>query len=287
MKGFGMRARGRQRAIVMIGVMALALMTAGSAGAAGDDPVTLRAALSEAPGVLDPHTYTGTFMLLDMIYEPLVSYGEGGTLEPGLAESWEVSDDGLTVTFHLREGVTFHDGTPFDAEAAKWNLDRWVGGEDHTWFQTSQVISEVNVVDPATLELVLSEPFPPLLQELSMARPVRFLSPTSVGSDGAFAEPVGTGPWMLESSSETGAAVMPYDAYWGEQSSIERVEFRVIPDSQTRVSALRAGEVDLIGGQNMAPILPIEARDLESAEGVELLAGDPDDTVMLAFNPDG
>ncbi|MGH8930231.1 MAG: nickel ABC transporter substrate-binding protein, partial [Egibacteraceae bacterium] len=61
----------------------------------------------------------------------------------------------------------------------------------------------------------------------------------------------------------------------------------MIPDSQTRVSALRAGEVDLIGGQNMAPILPIEARDLESAEGVELLAGDPDDTVMLAFNPDG
>ncbi|MGH8930230.1 MAG: ABC transporter substrate-binding protein [Egibacteraceae bacterium] len=184
-------------------------MAGSVASAADDEAVTLRAALSEAPGVLDPHGYTGNFMLLDMIYEPLVSYGE----KPGLAESWEVSGDGLTVTLHLRQGVTFHDGTPFDAEAAKWNLDPWVGGADHTWFQTSQVISQVNVADPLTIELGLAEPFPPLLQELSMARPVRFLSPASVGPDGAFVESVGTGPWMLESSSESGAVMVPYDGY--------------------------------------------------------------------------
>ncbi len=299
----------------MVGAVVLALLPAcgsgsgenggGSAGDAGGEPTTLRVALSvDVGGAQDPHTFTGNFTLLDMVYEPLVIYGEGGVIEPGLAESFEVSDDGLRVTFRLRDGVTFHDGTPFDAEAVKWNFDRWVGKEDYSFFRTANVISQVNVVDPATVELVLTEPYPPLLQELSIVRPVRFLSPASVGPDastasrpsspapaggpdGAFAEPVGTGPWRLESSSETGAVLVRYDGYWGEQSSIDRVEFKVIPDSQTRVSALRSGEVDLIGGAYLAPVTPVEAQQLESADGIKLLVGDPDTTVVVGFNPRG
>ncbi|MGH8932816.1 MAG: ABC transporter substrate-binding protein, partial [Egibacteraceae bacterium] len=278
-----------RRAVVMVSVVALALLpgSVGTAGAAsaGDEAVTLRAALGvDAEGVLDPHAYTGNLILLDMIFEPLVSYGEGGVIEPGLASSWEVSDDGLTVTFHLRDGVTFHDGTPFDAEAVRWNLDRWVGRT--AFLRASQVISEVNVVDPLTIDLVLSEPYPPLLQELTVVRPVRFLSPASVGPDGGFTQALGTGPWTLESSSETGATLVRYDGYWGDQSSIERAELEVIPDSQTRLSALRAGEVDLIGGTSLAPITPVEARQLQTGD-IQLLVGEPDTTVMLAFNPDG
>ncbi|MGH8931824.1 MAG: ABC transporter substrate-binding protein, partial [Egibacteraceae bacterium] len=278
---FGMRL------VAMVGVVALTALTAGVASAATDEPTTLRAAMSvDVGGVQDPHAYTGSLILLDMIFEPLVSYGEGGAIEPGLAESWEVSDDGLRVTFRLREGVTFHDGTPFDAEAVKWNFDRWVGSEDHSFIQTSQVITEVNALDDATVELVLSEPYPPLLQELTIVRPVRLLSPASVGPDGAFAQAVGTGPWMLESVSQTGAAVVRYDGYWGDLPTIDRVEFQVIPDSQTRVSALRAGEVDLIGGNYLAPITPVEGQALQSGD-VQLLVGEPDTAVVLAFNADG
>ncbi|MGH8909396.1 MAG: hypothetical protein ACRD0K_23600 [Egibacteraceae bacterium] len=112
----------------------------------------------DAGGAQDPHAFTGNFTILDMVYEPLVNYGE-----------------------------------------------------DYTFFRASQVISEVNVVDPVTVNLVLSEPYPPLLQELSIVRPVRLLSPASVGLDSAFAGAVGTGPWQLESSSETGAVLVRYD----------------------------------------------------------------------------
>ncbi|MGH8909075.1 MAG: ABC transporter substrate-binding protein [Egibacteraceae bacterium] len=290
--------------VAMVGAVLAALLPT-SGWAATDEPVTLRIGLGiDAGGAQDPHTFTGNFTVLDMIFEPLVNYGEGGAIEPGLAESWEVSGDGRSVTFHLRPGVTFHDGTPFDAQAVKWNFDRWIGGEDYTFFRTSQIISEVNVADPLTIDLVLSEPYPPLLQELSILRPVRFLSPASVGPDastasrpsspapaggpdGAFAEAVGTGPWTLESNSETGAALVRYDGYWGEQPRIDRVEFKVIPDSQTRLSALRAGEIDLLGGTYLAPITPVEALQLQSAEGVQLLIGEPDTTVVLGFNPDG
>ncbi|MGH8930228.1 MAG: ABC transporter substrate-binding protein [Egibacteraceae bacterium] len=281
-----MRASRVRQVVAMVGAVLVALSPV-SGWAASDEPVTLRIGLGiDAGGAQDPHTFTGNFTVLDMIYDPLVNYGEGGAIEPGLASSWEVSGDGLTVTFDLREGVTFHDGTAFDAEAVKWNFDRWVGGEDYTFFRTSQVISEVNVVGPLTIDLVLSEPYPPVLQELSILRPVRFLSPASVGPDGAFAEAVGTGPWLLESNSETGAALVRYDGYWGERSSIERVEFKAIPDSQTRLSALRAGEVDLLGGTYLAPITPVEAKELQSAEDIQLLIGEPDTTVVLGFNPD-
>jgi ABC-type transport system substrate-binding protein len=98
----------------------------GASGDGGGDTETLRVAIAEPVGVLDPHVFTGNFIVLDMLYEPLVRYGDGGELEPGLAESWEISDDGLTVTFDLRDEVSFHDGTAFDADAVKWNLDRWV-----------------------------------------------------------------------------------------------------------------------------------------------------------------
>jgi ABC-type transport system substrate-binding protein len=149
------------------------------------------------------------------------------------------------------------------------------------------VIEEVSVVDDDTVELTLSAPYEPLLQELSVNRPVRFLSPSSVGNDDAFSEPIGTGPWMFESSSETAATLVRFDDYWGDRSSIDQVDFSVIPDSQTRVSALQADEIDLIGGAYLAPISPVEAQALEDADEVELLEGDPDTTFLLGFNTDG
>jgi len=156
--------------------------------------------------------------------------------------------------------VKFHDGTPFDARAAKWNLDRWVGKKRHNFFATSTAIKQVTATDESTLTLTLSKPYEPLLQELSFVRPVRFLSPASVDSKQKFTKPVGTGPWRLQSSSTNAATLIRNDAYWGPTPGPERVEFAVKKDSQTRVSALRAGEVDLIGGAYMSPITPTERR---------------------------
>ena len=260
---------------------------AGSDDAAPGGGGTLRVAIAEPVGILDPQDFTGQFLALDMVYEPLVAYGDEGELEPGLAESWDVADDGSTITFDLRDDVVFHDGTSFDAEAVKWNMDRWVQNERFSFFRASQIIDEVVVVDADTVELALSRAYAPLLQELSIGRPVRFLSPSSADESGAFVEPVGTGPWKYVSSSDTTGVFERNDDYWGEQPTLEGVEFQVIPDSQTRLSALRADEVDLIGGAYLAPINSIEATEIDNDDELTLFNGQADTTLVLGFDTDG
>lgn len=152
---------GLRRSLVVL-VAALVLLAACTGPASDADQgngATLNVAIAEEAGVLDPHVFTGNFLLLDMIFEPLVTYGKDGALEPGLASSWKVSGDGLQVVFELRQGVQFHDGTPFDAQAVKWNFDRWVGKEDYGFFRTSTVVQKVEATDPDTVTLTLSEPY--------------------------------------------------------------------------------------------------------------------------------
>ncbi|GLW11458.1 ABC transporter substrate-binding protein [Microtetraspora sp. NBRC 13810] len=259
----------------------------GSESGGGAASTTLRIGLSAESGALDPHAFTGNFLLLDAIYEPLVGYGEDGRLEPGLAESWTVAEDGRRVTFDLRDGVRFTDGSPVDAAAVKWNFERWVGKERFSFFRASQVISSVEAPDPDTVLLTLSEPYEPLLQEMSIVRPVRLLSPKSVAADGAFRNPVGTGAWKLVSNTATGAVLARNDDYWGTKPRLERLEFKVIPDSQARVDAMANDELDLVGGGYLAPITPVEARSLSGRDDIKLLTGAPDVSILLGFNPDG
>ncbi|MEV5580512.1 ABC transporter substrate-binding protein [Streptomyces parvus] len=272
-------------------VLAASTVLIGGCGAGPDDSgsatTVLRVGLSEESGALDPHAFTGNFVLLDAVYEPLVSYGKGGKIEPGLAESWTVAKDGRSVSFDLRDGVTFTDGTPLDSAAVKWNFDRWVGNKKFTFFRASQVISGVRTPDKDTVTLTLSEPYEPLLQELSIIRPVRLLSPRAATADGTFKKAVGTGAWKLESNSATGAKLIRNDDYWGTRPKLERVEFKVIPDSQARLDALSNREIDLIGGAYMAPITPVEAKTLSGRGDITSLVGDPDVSIMLGFNADG
>ncbi|MDT0347674.1 ABC transporter substrate-binding protein [Streptomyces litchfieldiae] len=270
-------------------VASITLLSACSldAGSSGGTSEVLRIGLSEESGALNPHEFTGNFLLLDAVYEPLVSYGEGGALEPALAESWSVSEDGLSIAFDLRDGVEFTDGTPLDSAAVKWNFDRWVGSEDFTFFRASQVITAVETPDADTVRLTLSEPYEPLLQELSIVRPVRLLSPSSATGDGEFGEPIGTGAWRVESNSSAGAALVRNDDYWGTAPELERLEFTIIPDSQARVDALVNGEIDLVGGSYLSPVNPVEARTLSQRSDIQLLSGEPDATMMLGFNPAG
>ncbi|WP_155343065.1 ABC transporter substrate-binding protein [Acrocarpospora pleiomorpha] len=248
---------------------------------------TLRIGLSAELGALDPNAFTGNFLMLDAIYEPLVTYGQDGKLEPGLAESWTVEEGGEQVTFNLRDGVKFTDGTPFDAAAVKWNFDRWVGNERFSFFRASQVIEKVEAPDPDTVRLTLSEPYEPLLQEMSIVRPVRLLSPKSAAADGKFQNPVGTGAWKLVSNAATGATLERNDEYWGTKPQLTKLEFKVIPDSQARIDALTNGELDLLGGSYLSPITPVEAQSLNGRDDVNLLTGAPDVSTMLGFNSDG
>ena len=161
------------------------------------------------PQSLDPHAVTAVndFRILVNVYDGLVRFADGSLeVEPSLAESWEISEDGLTYTFKLREGVTFHDGTPFNAEAVKFNFDRMLD-EEHPFHDTGpfplafffSAVEEVTAVDDTTVEFKLNEPFAPFLSNL--AYPTGLLvSPAAVEASGKDfgRNPVGTGAYKFE-----------------------------------------------------------------------------------------
>lgn len=260
----------------------------GAAGAEKDPNGVLTIGVNRAVEDLNPFAFEAIFNVQSMIFEPLVQYGEDGNIVPALATSWEESPDGKTLTFHLREGVTFSDGAPWNAEAAKKSLDLWIGDEGYSFLETSKVITEVTATDELTLTLALSRPYPYVLQELTLVRPVRFLSPKAFDADGGYGgEPVGTGPWVLESNSPTETVLTRNDDYWGGAPDVAEVVIKVIPDAKTRLTALRTGDIDLIGGAWTAPLLPEDAQQIkEMGGGLELLTAPGTTTQLLAFNPD-
>ena len=222
----------------------------------------------------NPHDYSTSMVVLDLLYEPLVRYDSNGDIQPSLAESWEISDDGLTWTFNLRQGVTFHDGTPFNAESVKWNMERWVGSDRHNWLPTTSRITGIETPDQSTVVLTLSESYYPAMQDFALVRPVRFLSSGGVDGAGEFDEPIGTGPWKVESLSDTRAVLARNEAYWGEKPGLDELVLEVILDGQTRMAALLSGEVDVIGGEYLGGISLESLPVLERNDDVRILAGD-------------
>lgn len=119
-------------------------------------------------GDMNPHVYGGSMSAESMIYEPLVRNTKDG-IKPLLAKKWDVSEDGKTYTFHLRDDVKFHDGTPFDADAVKKNIDAVQENKKlHSWLKISTLIDNVKVKDKYTVELNLKEAYQPALAELAM-----------------------------------------------------------------------------------------------------------------------
>ena len=273
----------RQFTKVMLAASAAGVAGIPGAAFAQQDQDTLRIALLKPTGNLDPHIYRAVWGVQSVIYDPLVRYTSGGKIEPGLAKSWAVSEDGKTYTFELRPGVTFHDGAPLDANAVVWNLKRWIGKEDHSWLVTSAQYQDVLAADPLTVELKLKKAIPQVLSELSLVRPVRFLSPKSVDAEGKYQMPVGTGPWKVAVSDESRTILDRNDAFWGPKPAFARIEFVVIPDGNGRIAALRAGEIDICGGDYVSPVTPEQALILRSS-GVEVITSQGTNTFLLDFN---
>ncbi len=206
-------------------------------------------------GPLNPHMYSPNQMYAqEMVYEPLVRLGEGGKIEPCLAESWDVSDDGLVYTFHLRKNVRFSDGLSCDAAAVEKNFQTVMANRQrHAWVDLSNRIASFSAVDPLTFKLVLNSPYYPVLEDLSLPRPFRMLSPAAFPDSGVTRDgikaPVGTGPWKLaESRLGEYDLFVRNDDYWGDKPDIARVLVKVIPDPMSRAMALETGEIDLIYG---------------------------------------
>ncbi|MPV85614.1 ABC transporter substrate-binding protein [Cardiobacteriales bacterium ML27] len=210
------------------------------------------------PKSLDPATVTAVndFRILVNAYDGLVRYKDGTlSVEPALAESWTISDDGKTYTFTLREGVTFHDGSEFNAEAVKFNFDRMLD-ENHPQHDTGPFplsfffgsVDNVTVVDPLTVKFELSEPYAPFLSNLAYPTGL-IVSPEAVKKHGKDfgRNPSGTGAYQFaEWESNSKVVLTRNENYWGGAPALEAVIFRPITDANTRVAEMLSGGIDIM-----------------------------------------
>src|SRR6056297_2263262 len=224
---------------------------------------------------LDPIQVTDgeSFKVTQQIYDTLVDYKPGTTeVIPALATDWDISEDGLTWTFHLRENVKFHDGNPFNAEAVRWNFNRWrmedhpyhIGGEFTYYGYMFQgfpgIIDEVNVVDEYTVEFVLTEKQAPFLNNLAMV-PFGIASPEAVKEWGEdyFKHPVGTGAYkFVEWNQGDRVIIEANENYWRERAYLDKIVFRSIPDNAARFMELQAGTIDMMDGLSPEDVAAVE-----------------------------
>ena len=246
---------------------------------------SLRIAVAAEIGGLELRQNVSPLHTYSLVFDSLVRYGENGNLEPALATSWTVSNDGKTISFQLREGVTFSDGTPFDAEAAKWNLERWMGKDDFSWIGVSDAMESIVATGSHSLDINLEREVPVALLELTIVRPVRFLSPKAVDADGNQTAPIGTGPWVITENTNAGTTLVPNASYWGEKPAIEKIELKVVPDELSRSNGLRAGDLDVIGGEWVAALSPRRARALDQAEGTSAATAPGTASMLMTFSP--
>ncbi len=239
-----------------------------------------------APAV---QSYEATYYM-NNFYEPLVKY-QDGEYQPCLATDWTNSDDGLTYTFHLREDVKFNDGTPFNAEAVKLYFDNMksVIGTSSNYGQLDMLTSEITVDDEYTVSFHLTRPYYNVLNDLSMVMPRGILSASAFNEDGSLNSEYlmnhtpGTGPYMFESVNDTATeyTFVRNPNYWGEEPDVDSFTVKVIPES--KVAAMRAGEVDFIIGSDTLDAASYQ--ELSSTEGITGVISDFDFvTEFIALN---
>lgn len=227
--------------------------------AAGEACGTLRFGYFEPSTSMDPHTGTSSQDMpwLLPVYDRILHYESDGSIVPGLAEDWELTDDALTLT--MREGVTFHDGTPLNAEAVVANLDRARTLETSAVAEQIGSVESVEAVDDMTVKLSLSQPDSALPSVLA-DRAGMLVSPQALedGTD-LNLEPVGAGPFQAaEYVPGQRLDLERYDDYWNPESVLlDGGVISYFGDDDTRLNALRAGEVD---------IAELSAAQVESAD---------------------
>ncbi len=270
---------------------AAALLAPGSIGAAPggglnlrnvrrqDGGTSLKIARGQLTDSLDPQktALLVAHEVMWQIYDSLIYLDESGTVHPGLATEWTFSEDNLTVTYKLRPGVTFHDGTPFTAQIVQDTVKRHL--DPATASPTGYMLGplkETQVIDEMTVAYVYTEPFVPMFVGLgySYCAPISIPAATAAG-DGFGRAPVGTGPYKFVEWSADDTIVLEKNAdrewsttfYKTQQApQVDRFEFVVIPEDATRLSALIAGEVDIVAGTDAVPTDKIKS--LSNEEGI-------------------
>ncbi|TQR07534.1 ABC transporter substrate-binding protein [Psychrobacillus soli] len=231
---------------------------------------------------LDPAAVTDgeSFKVTQNVFETLLNFGkQDTTINEGLATKWEPSEDGLTYTFTLREGVKFHDGTDFNAEAVVKNFERWANGSEDKFpyyasmfggfvGDESHVIESVTADGDYTVVFKLKRAQAPFLKNIAMS-PFGIASPTAFEASGdKFGDnPVGTGPFkFVEWKRNDSVTVEKFADYWNVgYPKLDKIIFRAIPDNSTRLNSLLTNEIDLADGIN-----PSDAATVEGDSNLQL-----------------
>lgn len=214
-------------------------------------PIELVVGLSNEPKSWEPAVNGGTSQraVKLLVYRGLYNYGKNGELTPELAADYKISEDGLKYTFTLRDAL-FQNGDPVTAEDVKFTFERIAKKETGATFSKQlSVITSVNVIDPKTVEFVLSQPMSPLLDYLALPESVIVSKKWADANGGDInAKPMGAGPFIFkEYSSGQRVVLEKFDKFYKPGlPKADKITFMFYPDGNTRVTALQAGDVDLI-----------------------------------------
>ncbi|AEE67910.1 ABC transporter substrate-binding protein [Bordetella pertussis] len=252
-----------------LSMMMGAAVLAGAGGAALAQD--LRIGLQEDPDVLDPHrarTYVGRIVFTSLC-DKLVDIDEKLQFVPQLAQSWSFSEDNKTLTFKLRTDVQFHDGSKFDAAAARANLGRAMTLQDSMRKGELASVEKIEAPDPATLVLTLKRPDATLLAQLS-DRAGMMLSPKAFEGDAAAVgrKPICSGPYkFVERVQNDRIVLQKFDQYYGAKDyHFDKLVFLPIPDTTVRLSNLRAGGLDILERMN-----PSDAPQVKNDASVQFM----------------
>lgn len=248
---------------------------------------------------LDPINVTDgeSIRVTHNIYETLLEYDHNLELQPKLATEYSSSEDGLTWTFQLREGVKFHDGTDFNADAVVFNFERWMDPEnpyhegDFPYYpflyggfkgDENHLIESVTATDEHELEIVLKRKTAPFLSYLAISM-FGIASPAAIEQYGAGIgeNPVGTGPFKFEEWNRNNTITLSKnEEYWMEgKPYLDQVIYQVIPENSARLNALQTGEIDIVDGMNAS-----DTTIVEDTDGMELIKRPSFNIGYMAFN---
>jgi len=217
-------------------------------------------------GTVYPAGYEGMFL----VYDNLVRFNDKMQIEPQLATEWSTSPDGLTWTFKLRRGVTFQDGTPVNADAVVFDIERQIDPKGNPanrplW----DPITAVKRIDDATVAITTHKPYAALLATLAHGSG-GVVSPEGVRThgDNFKLHPVGAGPYLVERWDVGSEVVLKrFEGYWGGRAPFARIVLRHVPDPATRLAMLQSGQADVIGA-----VPPESVSQLEGLAGIEVVA---------------
>jgi peptide/nickel transport system substrate-binding protein len=218
-------------------------------------------------------------VLYSNVFEGLTRFMADGSVVAGLAQSWDISEDGLTYTFMLHDGVTFHDGTTMDAEDVKFSLDR-ARSEDSINAQKGLFadIADVTVVDPLTVAVTLSQPNGMILFNMAWGDAV-IVAPESI--DTIASNPIGTGAFTFTDWVQGDRLELTRnESYWGQPAALETATFRFISDPTAAFAAVMAEDVDAFVGFPAPENLP----QFEADPRFQVLVGNTEGETILSMN---